>query len=172
MKKTFRHKAVMLMIGLVVLSCMNTTNIPVPDAFGTLKQTKLLQGDEAAEFINQLHGLPISPTNSVVAEYGEQNKTILYISRFESKEVAREYIKNMIHKMMRSRTMPFSPPVPLKPYRKRIYFTVGMRQLHYIYYSGPYLLWVTTNQDFGKEVAPVLFELYPYSPAQFDKVTK
>jgi hypothetical protein len=67
----------------------------------------------------------------------------------------------MIDKMAAAKKGPFFHLMPLNPYTKPVYFSLGMGAGHYIYQSGNYILWFQTYQSFDYKLPPRLLKLYP-----------
>ena len=51
--------------------------------------------------------------------------------------------------------------MPIEKYQKKAYMTLGMGAVHFIYSSGPFLLWLQTFQSFGDTLPSQLLVLYP-----------
>jgi hypothetical protein len=67
----------------------------------------------------------------------------------------------MLEKMTTSQKGPFFHLMPLSRYQNKVYMTLGMGAIHYIYVSGNFLLWLQSFQSFGDELPQQLLELYP-----------
>jgi hypothetical protein len=51
--------------------------------------------------------------------------------------------------------------MPLPKYKNKVYITLGMGAVHYIYVSGNFLLWLQTTETFDDQLLPQLLKLYP-----------
>ena len=67
----------------------------------------------------------------------------------------------MIEKMRATKGGPFTHLMPINKYNGNVYMAIGMGSVHYIIWSGNYLLWLQTDQPFGTELPPRLLTLYP-----------
>jgi hypothetical protein len=67
----------------------------------------------------------------------------------------------MIEKMAAAKKGPFFHLMPMGQYDNKVYMTLGMGAMHYIYVSGKCLLWLQTYQSFSDKLPGGLLELYP-----------
>jgi hypothetical protein len=142
-------------------ACENSAEFSVPEIILEKKMTKLISDDEAVKVIDQLHGLDVTPEKNIIAEYGEDPKDVLYISRYSSAKQAGESFKLMIEKMLKSESGPFTHIQALPDYNDNVYFTIGMGAIHYIFHSERYVLWLQTYQEIGRELPDNILKLYP-----------
>ena len=99
---------------------------------------------------------------NVIAEYGnDENKDILYISRYAETEAAQKALELMIVKMKAAKQSPFYHLMPIGKYKNKVYMTLGMGAVHYIYRSCSCLLWYQTYQPSGDNLPSQLLDLYP-----------
>jgi len=151
----------LLLLFLTIIQCSNTTEIKTPLKIGAKNRTKIITGKEAANLIDKLHNLKVSPQNNLVAEYGSQDPDILYISEFTENREAREAFDTMLEKMKQNKRSPFSHVMTLSKYDHKVFMALGLDAIHYIYFSGPFTLWITTYQKFGMDIPLDIVELYP-----------
>jgi hypothetical protein len=152
--------------GLIVLvilevGCSGKKEIPVPETIVDKKMTKLIYGEEAINVIDELHGLDVATEENIIAQYGENPKDLLYISRYDTKDQARESLQLMITKMIETDEGPFTHIRTLPDYEDNVYISIGMGAIHYIYRSTKYILWLQTYQEIGRELPNELIKLYP-----------
>ena len=149
--------------GLVILwfGCSKKQEITVPEIILEKKMTKLISNDEAVKVIDELHGLDVAPEKNIIAEYGTDEKDLLYISRYHSEDQASEAFKLMINKMIESDNGPFTHIQALPDYEGQVYISIGMGAIHYIFSSTRYVLWLQTYQEIGRELPDNLLKLYP-----------
>jgi len=158
------HKSIFsVLLAIVIWSngCAKKERMAVPEKISEKKITKLLVGDEAVKVIDKLHGLEVAPDENIIAEYGEDPKDLLYISYYKDEDQARDAFILMISKMMKTDQGPFSHIRALPDYGEKVYMSIGMGAIHYIYYSSNYILWLQTYQDIGRELPEDLLSLYP-----------
>jgi hypothetical protein len=159
------HSTILILslIALVIFSigCTKNEGITVPENIVDKAMTKLISGDEAVMVIDKLHGLSVAPEENIIAEYGDDPKDLLYISRYKTEDQASEMFKLMIQKMMEAEKGPFTHIRALPDYEEKVYMSIGMGAIHYIYHSAHYILWLQTYQEIGRELPDNLLELYP-----------
>ena len=149
-------------VSIVLLGCSSGIDIPTPKNIGERQRERVVSGQQAAQVVNRMHGRSVATDANVIAEYGNgQNKDILYISRYAETEAAQKAFELMIVKMKGTQKTPFYHLKPIGKYSKKVYMTLGMGAVHFIYRSGSHLLWYQTYQPFGAELPPQLLNLYP-----------
>jgi hypothetical protein len=108
-----------------------------------------------------MHGRFVATNANVIAEYGRDQKDLLFISRYSDQTEAQKAFDLMIEKMAAAKNGPFFHLMPLGQYDNKVYMSLGMGAMHYIYLSGKSLLWLQTYQSFGDKLPSRLLELYP-----------
>ena len=162
MYPTQKLKRIGLVVSIILIGCSSATDLPTPNEVGVKSRLRIISGQQAAQVVNRMHGQSVAADANVIAEYGVgEKKDILYISRYAEPEAALRAFKLMIEKMAAAPKSPFYHLRPIGKYRQKVYMTLGMGAVHYIYPSGKYLLWFQTFQSFGTELPPQLLELYP-----------
>jgi len=159
-----QYKSILLVLIIAIFygySCTKHDSINTPEKISEKKMTKLISGDEAVKVIDKLHGLSVAPQENVIAEYGEDPKDLLYISWYNDENQAREAFIQMIDKMMKAEGGPFSHIRALPNYGEKVFMSIGMGAIHYIYCSSNYILWLQTYQDIGRELPDELLSMYP-----------
>jgi len=152
---------VLIVVFIIGYSCTKKESTTVPEKIHEKKMTNLISGDKALKVIDKMHGLAVAPQENVIAEYGEDPKDLIYISRYKAKDQARNAFISMISKMMEAEGGPFSHLVALPDYEEKVFMCIGMGAIHYIYYSSNYIVWLQTYQDIGRELPDDLLSLYP-----------
>jgi hypothetical protein len=142
-------------------SCAKKESISAPEKISEKKMTNLISGKEALKVIDKLHGLAVAPEKNMIAEYGEDPKDLLYISWYKEEDKARDAFLSMISKMKETDQGPFTHIRALPDYEDKVYMSIGMGAIHYIYCSSHYILWLQTYQDIGRELPDELLSLYP-----------
>ena len=126
------------------------------------ERLRVISGEQAAGIVNRMHGRSVATDANIIAEYGKgDKKDILYISRYAEPEAAKKAYKLMLEKMAGAEKSPFYHLKPIGQYQGKVYMTLGMGAVHYIYQSGNSLLWFQTYQSFGTKLPTPLLQLYP-----------
>ncbi|MDX2439282.1 MAG: hypothetical protein QNK40_01905 [Desulfobacterales bacterium] len=150
-----------VIVWVVVFGCSNTTEIQTPEKIGEKDRINLIIGAKASAVVNKLHGSTVATGGDVIAEYGREKKDLLYITYYTDVEKAKKSFNLMIEKMRATKGGPFTHLMPINKYNGNAYMVIGMGSLHYIIWSGNYLLWLQTDQPFGTALPPRLLTLYP-----------
>jgi hypothetical protein len=151
----------LIALAMAVIACMESVDSLVPNEIGEKARLRAISGEEAAQVIDKLHDLEVAATKNVIAYYDDKNEDILYLTWYESAEMAAEDLKTMIDKMSSNEDSPFYHLMPLSSYDDKVYMTIGMGAIHYIYLSGKRMLWYQTHQSFGMELPESLLSMYP-----------
>jgi hypothetical protein len=164
MKRTRKCKLISLVVSLILSGCTGTSvpDLPTPDKIGEKERLRIITGEKAAQVVNRMHGQSVATDANVIAEYGTgEKKDVLYISSYTAPEAAKKAYELMIEKMAAAKKSPFYHLMPMGKYQKKVYMTLGMGAVHYIYQSGSLLLWFQTYQSFGTTLPTQLLVLYP-----------
>ena len=162
MNLTLKCKLFSLVVGIILFGCSSSPDLPTPEKIGEKERLRVITGKQAAGVVNRMHGQSVATEANVIAEYGgSEKKDILYISRYADPEEAQKAFDLMIEKMAAAKKSPFFHLMPIGKYENKVYITLGMGAVHYIYPSGPFLLWLQTFQSFGDTLPPQLLGLYP-----------
>ena len=157
-----KFKRFTIAVSILIFGCSTVADINTPTKIGEKKRLRVVSGQQAAQVVNRMHGRSVATDANVIAEYGNgQNKDILYISRYAKTGDAQNAFELMIVKMKGARKSPFYHLRPIGKYQKKVYMTLGMGAVHYIYRSGNHLIWFQTYQSFGDEMPPSLLDIYP-----------
>ncbi len=139
----------------------DTSDVKTPETIGEKKRTNIIVGSEAREAIDKLHGLNVATEENLIAEYGDEQKDLLYISIFENSEQAGRALELMTQKIAHSKSGPFFHVMRLKDYNGDAFITLGMGATHYIFQSERSLIWYQTYQNLGPKIPEVLVKIYP-----------
>ena len=161
MKLKSRLKILGFLLIIFSLGCSGSSDLPTPEKIGVEERTRLITGRQAAQIVNKMHGTTVAGHDNVIAEYGRDKKDFLFITYYADQTEAQKAFTLMIEKMTATKNSPFIQLSPLGKYQNKVYTTLGMGAIHYIYLSGNFLLWFQTFQSFGDELPPHLLELYP-----------
>ncbi len=118
-------------------------------------------GEDAIKDIDKLHGLAVAAQNNVIAEYGEDERDLLYLSFYQNKIDADNAFFEMVKKIAHSKKGPFSHLMPIAGSGRNAFFLMGMGAAHYVFLSGHHIIWLQTYQSFDLEIPVSLSELYP-----------
>ena len=150
MKIYYKYLFLLLVFALLLSNCQNDSELRVPEKLGRLPLTGVISAEEA-----------VAAKQNMIAEYGTEQKDLLYISQYTTASVAQEVFSLMIEKMMEGGNSPFTHIKALKAYKEKVYITLGMGAYHYIFCSDTYLLWLQTYQKFGREIPEAIRQIYP-----------
>jgi len=151
-----------LVVSLILTGCTSAPDMPTPEKIGEKERLRVISGEQAALVVNKMHGQSVATDANLIAEYGQgEKKDVLYISRYSAPKAAKKAYDLMIEKMAAAPKGPFYHLMPMGNYQKKVYMTLGMGAVHYIYQSGSLLLWFQTHQPFGTTLPPQLLALYP-----------
>ena len=79
-------KYAVVLFSLAILGCSSPTPfLETPEKVGEKERTKIISGKKAAHVVNRMHGLSVAPDASVIAEYGQGKKDVLFISRYTNR---------------------------------------------------------------------------------------
>lgn len=154
-------KSFSVAVAILIWGCMGATDIRTPEKIGENQRVRVITGDRAAAIVNKLHSGEVAGDDNAIAEYGNDNKVILYITYYKDPKAAQKGFDAMIEKIRATPNSPFFHLMPLPKYQNKVYITLGMGGVHYIYVSGNFLLWLQTAQSFGTQLPVQLLELYP-----------
>lgn len=146
---------------ILILGCTSPLNLPTPERIGEKERVREITGKQAAQVVDKMHGLSVATNANVIAEYGRDKKDLLFISGYSDQTEAQKAFDLMIEKMTAAKKSPFFHLMPLDQYDNKVYMTLGMGAMHYIYVSGKSLLWLQTYQSFKDKLPGRLLELYP-----------
>jgi hypothetical protein len=154
-------KIFVLIFLIIFLGCSRSSDLPTPGKIGEKERVREITGKQATRVVNKMHGRSVATDANVIAEYGWDQKDLLFISKYSNQTGAKKAFDLMIAKMASAKKGPFFHLMPLADYENKVYLTLGMGAVHYIYLSGQSLLWLQTYQSFGDKLPRGLLELYP-----------
>ena len=161
MGSNFNQKIIILIFLITILGCSRSPDLSTPERIGDKERVREIIGKQAARVVDKMHGLSVAAHANVIAEYGRDKKDLLFISRYGDQTEAHKAFALMIEKMAAAKKGPFFHLMPLGQYDNKVYMTLGMGAIHYIYVSGNSLLWLQTYQSFKDKLPARLLELYP-----------
>ena len=157
----FLSLLVLTVSSIYINSCNGQDNIPTPDTVGTKTRSKIFSRNESVEVINKLHGLSVAAQNNIIAEYGTDQKDLLYVSLYQNSDSAVIAFNEMIKKIAHNNKGPFHHLIQLSETGKNAYFLMGMGASHYVFISDNFIIWFQTYQSFGKEIPESILSYYP-----------
>ncbi len=152
---------IVVLFSLALLGCSAPSHLETPEKVGEKERTKIISGEKAAHVVNRMHGLSVAPDASVIVEYGQGKKDVLYISRYRNQDDANKILHLMVGKIASAEEGPFFHLMQIRKYKDKVYMTLGMGAIHYIYLSDNSILWFQSYQSFGTALPPQLLKLYP-----------
>ena len=155
------QKITILIVLTLMLGCSRAPDLPTPEKIGEKERVREIAGKQAAQVVDKMHGRSVATNANVIAEYGRDKTDLLFISGYSDQTEAQKAFDLMIEKMAAAKNGPFFHLMPLGQYDNKVYMTLGMGAIHYIYLSGKFLLWLQTYQSFGDKLPSRLLELYP-----------
>jgi hypothetical protein len=133
----------LILAGLITfLSCSDGNKADyLPKKLSDLNLSKVIQNEKATVIINKMHGKKLDDCKNLIAYYGNnQSKNILYVSVYESSEIAKKNLKSMAMKMANG--SPVFSPLKHGKMEKNVHFeTDGMGLKHYFYRTDNILIW-------------------------------
>ena len=138
-----------LLIAILASSCTRAPFVPRFDPqIGNLKLVKLIEGEEAIEEINRLHGTTIQALRGFIAHYeNARKKAVIWVSEAESEDMAQEQIEVMLRKMKGSPRSPFGHYRDLDRKGLPVIAFEGLRQVHYVFRIGEWVYWMDADAE-------------------------
>ena len=152
---------IVVLFSLVLLGCSAPSHLETPEKMGEKERTKIISGEKAARVVNKMHSLTVAPDSSIIVEYGRGKKDVLYISRYSNQIEANKILDLMVGKIAAAEKGPFFHLMQIRKYKDKVYMTLGMGAIHYIYLSDKSILWLQSYQSFGMVLPPRLLKMYP-----------
>lgn len=154
-------KLICVLFLFTIFGCSSDSTLPTPEKIGEKERSGITSGERAAAAVNKMHGRPVAADANIIVEYGQDEKDLLYITRYKDRTEAEASFDLMIQKIATAKNGPFFHLIQIKKYENKVYMTLGMGAVHFIYVSGDSLLWLQTYQSFGTTLPPRLIKLYP-----------
>ncbi|RMF88078.1 MAG: hypothetical protein D6736_11470 [Nitrospinota bacterium] len=128
-----------------------------PPALGTLRLVHALQGEEALQVINRLHGKEVAGEESYIAHYEKEGAVaMLYVSQASSAEQATRQVENMAERIKQGNT-PFYHLKVLQREGTPVYSALGQGQIHYFYRREATVIWLAVDPRVAQEALTQLF---------------
>lgn len=140
-----------LITVLFLFFACSTSEDLLPENFLGLELKQKLTGIEAKEFVDKLHFNEVTPENNSIGFYeGETGSAIIYITFYETEEIANSELIKMTGKISPKNSV-FINSEYIKINDKEVYRCFGMGQSHYVFSNRKELFWVSVDTHFGKK---------------------
>lgn len=142
---------ILMVLFLPALSFAGDLPSLMPEKVGDLHRIQLLAGDAAQAEVDKLHGKTLSAEASVVARYsrpsdvGKVRPAEVWVSQVSSEKEARRQTGQMVHMMYENPKSPFKNPRRIEHQGQSVYRFIGMGQVHFIWFKGDLIYWVSAN---------------------------
>lgn len=131
------------------------SRIDLPATVAGLQLVERLDGPQAVQAINGLHGTDVRLSDGAVATYsGGAEKVIIWAGAAQDEGTAGQLIDIMVRKMQDSDA--FTVPEPLKYEDLTLYRTTGTGMVHYFYGRGRMTYWFGIQSP---REQPIIMEL-------------
>jgi hypothetical protein len=123
--------------ALFILACGQA---PLPAHLGGLPRGRVWTGKNAARLVDRMHGRPVAPLDSTVAQYGRSGQLRVWLSRYADPAAANRALAAMVDRLSSGET-PFLPPHEQAGDPGR-WYTIGPGGHHVLWVSGKTLYWL------------------------------
>lgn len=145
----FRYYIAFVVLLLGTPSCSSKIEYLPADISG-LTLVNRLTGDDAGEFVNNLHFEPVADTKNEIGFYqSETGSAVIYIAHYNNKVEADNNYKKMTGKISKG-TSVFIKPGYIYINEHKIFRCFGMGQSHFVFTLDKELYWVTADTFIGK----------------------
>ncbi len=143
----YRKYRILIILGFFWAGCnLSPSEIAFDPWIEDLRLVKLIEGHDAMEAINQLHGTPVNVVRGFIAHYeGVHDKATIWVSEASSQELAQTQIEVMISKMKNNRRSPFSHYRTLEAKGLAVIAFNGMGQVHYVFRDNKWVYWISAD---------------------------
>jgi len=143
----YRKYRILIILGFFLAGCNQpTSEIAFDPRIEDLRLVKLIEGHDALEAINQLHGTSVNVVRGYIAHYeGVHDKATIWVSEASSQELAQTQIEVMISKMKNNRRSPFSHYRNLEAKDFAVIAFNGMGQVHYVFRDNKWVYWISAD---------------------------
>jgi len=143
-----------ILFGLLLLFI---TSSPVwgdtlPKSIGSLQLERIQSGEEARKEIDRLHGKKLKFREGYIGTYGNENiKAKVWVSEYEFEAEAQKEIGQMAQRIKAKGGKVFRHFRLISVEGVKVYFTVGMGQVHYFFQKGVKAIWLAVDPSEAKE---------------------
>ena len=143
----YRKYRILIILVLFWAGCnQSPSEVAFDPRIEDLRLVKLIEGHDALEAINQLHGTHVNVVRGYIAHYeGVHDKATIWVSEASSQELAQTQIEVMISKMKNNRRSPFSHYRTLEAKGFAVIAFNGMGQVHYVFRYNKWVYWISAD---------------------------
>jgi len=138
------------LICIISVTCCSKNNLPatpeLPRMIAGMKLERTLSGVKANKFVFRMHGRATGVRNSIIGYYDETERNVLYVSSFETDELAQAALQKMASKMAGA-TMGFEPARREESENGLVYRTEGMGLSHFFFRQDSFVIWWHSAPD-------------------------
>jgi hypothetical protein len=148
--RTMKNILFVILLILFSVSCSTEKDL-LPEEFFGLKLKQKLSGNEAKEFVDQLHFNEVAPEKNKIGSYeSPAGKLIIYITYYDDDVKSLAEYEKMINKISPENSV-FINPEFVEVRGKEIYRCFGMGQSHYVFANDKELYWISVDTHQGKK---------------------
>jgi hypothetical protein len=151
---------VVVLTAVIVLAVMfrMTNNRSLPERIGDLVLEQTVEGEQAREMLNRMHGKDMTPEENRIGFYGSAGgKAILYTSEYPTIMKAAASFEIMSERIAR-REGPFTQYNTRSIASRNISVCLGMGQAHYFFVDGDVVYWLAVDLPIASASAEALVE--------------
>jgi hypothetical protein len=124
----------------------------LPETLGDQTLSKRITGEEAKEFVDNLHFQKVAAERNEIGFYeGERGPATIYITYYGSSDNAEADYQKMTEKISPENSV-FIGGEYLDIEGKQVYRCFGMGQTHFVFAHQKELFWISVNTVIGKDV--------------------
>jgi hypothetical protein len=139
-------------VTLLLLTACGSGEVLLPQSIGVLRLEKLQAGEEARREIDRLHGKQIAFQRGYIGFYVAENGSAqLWLSEHSSNNEAAEAVEKMASSMTQGEQQNFWHFRQMVVEERKVYFAVGMGQVHYFFQKGAKVIWLAVDPPLAKE---------------------
>lgn len=142
-------KALLLSSLIYILISCTINEDPLPEKLYGFKLVNKLTGEDAKKFVDQLHFNKVASQKNEIGFYeSPAGKLIIYVTYYDDDDKPKSEYEKMINKISPENSVFYDPTI-IQINQNKIYRCYGMNQVHYVFFSGKELYWVSVDPGFG-----------------------
>ena len=158
-KNIYCSSIIFILLATLLHFCCSREVIYFPSQLMSCHLEKKLTGNEAREWVDKIHGKEVTPPESEIGFYqGEKGPIILYVSGYQTVELAGKEFLRMIEKISPQNSI-FTRGSLIELAGTKIYRCFGMGQTHFVFTHQKKLIWLSMNTIQGKEILQSYLDL-------------
>jgi len=139
-------------VTILLLNGCGFGEVPLPQSIGILRLEKFQTGEEARREIDRLHGKQIGFRHGYIGFYvAEKGSAQLWLSEHNSYSEAAEAVEKMAGSMTQDRQQSFWHLRQMVVEEQKVYFALGMGQVHYFFQKGAKVIWLAVDPPIAQE---------------------